>query len=101
MMVCPRCSSLYVVRDGKTYNKKKTSQKYRCNSCKKYFSIPIDTDVKEYKEVKPGQVFRYESDTTHYQYFTEIANITYAPSLSAHIQLQNNQNNKSKAKRFF
>ena len=62
MMVCPRCSSLYVVKDGKKYNKKKSSQKYRCNSCKKYFCIPIDTEIKEYKEVKPGQVFRYESD---------------------------------------
>ena len=62
-MVCPRCSSLHVKKDGVKKYKKGLTQQYRCKSCMRYFSIPINTDINEYKEVNPGSVFRYESDT--------------------------------------
>ena len=61
-MVCPRCSSLYVKKDGRAKKKKGYRLKYKCNSCKKFFSVPIETEIKEYKEVSPGNVFRYESE---------------------------------------
>ena len=61
-MVCPRCSSLYVKKDGKKYHKKHSSQQYKCKSCNRYFSVPLQSEIKEYEEVSPGQVFRYESD---------------------------------------
>ena len=61
-MVCPRCASMYVKKDGVKRKKKGFTQQYRCNSCARYFSVPIETEIKEYKEVKPGEVFRYESD---------------------------------------
>jgi predicted phosphodiesterase len=61
-MVCPRCSSLYVKKDGVKKYKKGNAQQYRCKSCKRYFSVPLESEIKEYKEVSPGSVFRYESD---------------------------------------
>ena len=56
-MVCPRCASMYVKKDGIKKKKKGLSQQYKCKSCSRYFSVPIETEVKEYEEVSPGQVF--------------------------------------------
>ncbi len=62
-MVCPHCSSMYTYKDGKKKNQKGIVQKYHCKSCAKYFSVPIDTEVKEYNlAVDPGHIFQYESD---------------------------------------
>ena len=63
-MVCPRCSSLQVKKDGKkTRNSGKRVQEFKCNSCKKYFSVPIETEIKDgLKMVAPGEVFEYKSD---------------------------------------
>jgi len=61
-MVCPRCASLHVKKDGVKKYKKGPSQQYRCKSCKKYFSIPLETEVKEYKDIPPGKIFQYKSD---------------------------------------
>ena len=62
-MICPHCTSMYTKKDGKKRRKKGISQKYHCNSCKKYFSIPIDTEVKEYNlSVDPGEIYSYKSD---------------------------------------
>ena len=62
-MVCPRCTSMYTKKDGKRVNKDKINQRYKCNSCKSNFSIPIDTEVKEYNLlVEPGQIFSYKSE---------------------------------------
>tara|TARA_R110002051_G_scaffold321801_1_gene410471 strand:- start:429 stop:1310 length:882 start_codon:yes stop_codon:yes gene_type:complete len=62
-MVCPHCSSLYTKKDGKKKYKDRVSQAYRCNSCGKYFQIPIDTEVKEYDSlVEPGQILQYKTD---------------------------------------
>jgi len=62
-MVCPHCTSMYTKKDGKQKRQKGVFQKYCCNSCRKYFSVPIDTEVKEYNlSVDPGQIFSYKSD---------------------------------------
>jgi|TARA_R110000765_G_scaffold309488_1_gene403011 predicted phosphodiesterase len=62
-MICPRCSSIQVKKDGKKTNSKGTRQEFKCNSCTRYFSIPIDTELKDgLKMVKPGEVFEYKSD---------------------------------------
>ena len=63
-MVCPHCSSMYTKKDGKKKTKKGIRQMYKCNSCTRYYSIPIDTEVKEYNlSVEPGHIFQYSSDS--------------------------------------
>ena len=61
-MVCPRCSSLHVKKDGKKKQKNYVNQQYQCKSCTRYFSVPISSQIKENEEISPGEVFRYESD---------------------------------------
>ena len=61
-MVCPHCTSMYTKKDGKRAGKDKINQRYKCHSCKSGFSIPIDTEVKEYNLlVEPGEIFSYKS----------------------------------------
>ena len=62
-MVCPKCCSMFVKKDGKRPLKKGgISQTYKCNSCKKKFSVPIREMAHERKNINPGKVFRFESD---------------------------------------
>ena len=62
-MICPHCSSMYTKKDGKKSRKKGIVQQYHCNSCAKYFSIPLDTEVKEYdSRISPGEIFQYQTD---------------------------------------
>ena len=57
-MVCPYCTSMYVKKDGKKFNKGSTNQKFKCNSCSKNFSVPFETALPdEYPSVKPGEIF--------------------------------------------
>ena len=59
-MICPHCSSMYTKKDGKKSRKKGMVQQYHCNSCTKYFSIPLDTEVKEYdSRISPGDILQY------------------------------------------
>ena len=61
-MVCPYCTSMYVKKDGKKFNKSKTNQKFKCNSCSKNFSVPLETAIPdEYPSVKPGEIFTIKS----------------------------------------
>ena len=61
-MVCPYCTSMYVKKDGKKFNKSKTNQKFKCNSCSKNFSVPLDTVISdEFPSVKPGEIFTIKS----------------------------------------
>ena len=63
-MVCPHCSSMYTKKDGKKKRQKGIVQQYHCNSCGKYYSIPLESEVKEYNlAVDPGHIFQYESDS--------------------------------------
>jgi predicted phosphodiesterase len=61
-MVCPYCTSMYVKKDGKKFNKGTTNQKFKCNSCSKNFSVPYETSIPdEYPSVKPGEIFTIKS----------------------------------------
>ena len=61
-MVCPYCTSMYVKKDGKKFNKSKTNQKFKCNSCSKNFSVPLDTVISdEFPSIKPGEIFTIKS----------------------------------------
>jgi len=62
MMVCPYCTSMYVKKDGKKFNKGSTNQKFKCNSCSKNFSVPFESAVKdEFPSVKPGEICTVKS----------------------------------------
>ena len=62
MMVCPYCTSMYVKKDGKKFNKGSTNQKFKCNSCSKNFSVPFESSVKdEFPSVKPGEICSIKS----------------------------------------
>ena len=61
-MVCPYCTSMYVKQDGKKFNKSKTNQKFKCNSCSKNFSVPFETSIPdEFPSIKPGEIFTIKS----------------------------------------
>ena len=61
-MVCPYCTSMYVKKDGKKFNKSTTNQKFRCNSCSKNFSVPLDSAIEgEFPSVKPGEICTVKS----------------------------------------
>ena len=61
-MVCPYCTSMYVKKDGKKFNKSKTNQKFKCNSCSKNFSVPFETSIPdEFPSIKPGEIFTMKS----------------------------------------
>ena len=61
-MVCPNCTSMYVKKDGKKKRTNYVTQRYKCNSCKKSFSIPLETALKnEYPSVEPGEIFKYKT----------------------------------------
>ena len=62
-MICPRCNSINVHKDGKYNAKDALVQKYKCKACTRYFSVPVNTDIiDEEKKVVPGQVHMFESD---------------------------------------
>jgi len=58
-MVCPHCSSLYIVKEGKRKNSEGALyQRMSCKSCKKWYSLPIDTEVRgRIPEISPGKIF--------------------------------------------
>ena len=61
-MVCPYCTSMYVKKDGKKFNKSKTNQKFKCNSCSKNFSMPIESFIADaFPTVKPGEICTIKS----------------------------------------
>jgi len=61
-MVCPHCTSMYVKKDGKKFNKSKTNQKFKCNSCSKNFSVSLESVIPdEYPSVKPGEILAVKS----------------------------------------
>ena len=61
-MVCPYCTSMYVKKDGKKFNKGSTNQKFKCNSCSKNFSVPLESSVEgEFPSVKPGEICSIKS----------------------------------------
>jgi predicted phosphodiesterase len=53
---------MYVKKDGKKFNKSKTNQKFKCNSCSKNFSVSLESVIPdEYPSVKPGEILAVKS----------------------------------------
>ena len=52
-MICPFCTSSFVKRDGKRYNKSGTCQRYECNTCGKKYSTPEVSDIEAYQDIDP------------------------------------------------
>lgn len=44
-MECPECKSTNIGKYGKVWNKRKKVQRYICNTCGKYFTIPEDDNL--------------------------------------------------------
>ena len=70
-MICPKCSSTSLHKQGTRKRKvKPTVQEYKCLTCRKYFSVPIDPDLLEKAEslfaedIEPGDVLEYKTDKT-------------------------------------
>jgi len=63
-MVCPHCSSLYVIKEGIKKTRKAIKQKYMCHSCGRWFSVPLESRVKDYtsNEIKAGEVFHHQTE---------------------------------------
>ena len=64
MVICPRCSSLRVHKDGKRKNSTKHDvQVYECQGCNRKFTIPIVDFIAEKEEtIHAGQIVTYETD---------------------------------------
>ena len=41
-MICPRCSSYHVTKDGKQYSRDSISQVFSCKQCNKHFQVPLE-----------------------------------------------------------
>ena len=64
-MVCPRCASLFVKKDGiRRLKSGGRSQRYKCGGCKRKFTVPIMKNAPVDRSVNPGDVFRFETDST-------------------------------------
>ena len=63
-MVCPHCTSMYVKKDGIKKKKNSSNQKFKCKSCSKNFSMPLESFVPdEFPTIRPGDVLKVESDS--------------------------------------
>ena len=61
-MMCPDCGSCFTKKDGKRYNNRVTSQRYRCNACGRKYSAPMKSEIKETINISPGEIFQINSD---------------------------------------
>ena len=67
-MVCPKCTSTYIIKQGTRERKNKGKvQEYKCNSCSKWFSVPLTDDIEDPQSmfpdsIEPGSVLRYVTD---------------------------------------
>ena len=65
-MICPRCGSESTKKDGTVQRRKGLVQSCRCNSCKKYFTFLIHSEIIEESpltEIEPGHILTVTSDT--------------------------------------
>ena len=68
-MICPKCTSSCVRKEGTRERKERTVQEYKCMSCNKWFNIPIDSDIEENdslfaEDIEPGDILEYKTDKT-------------------------------------
>ena len=61
-MICPRCSSYHVTKDGKQYSRDSISQVFSCKQCNKHFQVPLENSGSSSEIIESGKVFKYESD---------------------------------------
>jgi len=67
-MICPKCTSLSIVKEGTRKRKTGRIQEYSCNSCHKWFVVPVEKEVKGEREsifledIEPGDILEYKTD---------------------------------------
>ena len=62
-MVCPRCAGSSTKKDGKrTLKSGGVTQRFKCNTCGRKFSVPFKGIVRSRDEIIPGDVFTYETN---------------------------------------
>ena len=62
-MICPHCSSMDIVKDGKKTRRDGSEvQSFNCKSCGKYFSIPIQHIAPDQNVVDSGEVLQLKFD---------------------------------------
>lgn len=62
-MICPHCSSMDIIKDGKKTRRDGTEvQSFYCKSCGKYFSIPIEHIAPDQAVVESGEVLQLKFD---------------------------------------
>ena len=67
-MICPRCTSSCVRKEGTRARKERTVQEYKCMSCSKWFNVPVNSDIEEGndslfpEDIEPGDILEYKTD---------------------------------------
>jgi predicted phosphodiesterase len=66
-MICPKCTSSCVIKEGTRERKKSRVQEFSCKSCNKWFSVPINSDIEEgsgifLEDIEPGDILEYKTD---------------------------------------
>ena len=66
-MMCPKCMSSFIVKEGTRKRKHGTVQEYSCNACSKWFSTAIDPDGDAGtssllpEDIIPGGILEYKT----------------------------------------
>ena len=70
-MVCPKCTSTCIQKKGTRKRKQKSNvQEYKCMSCTKWFSVPMDSEIEEgsaslfAEDIETGDILEYKADKT-------------------------------------
>ena len=67
-MICPKCTSILIKKEGTRKRKSGTIQEYSCNACHKWFTVPIEKSTEEGEKyvftegVEPGNILEYKTD---------------------------------------
>ena len=67
-MICPKCTSILIKKEGTRKRKSGTIQEYSCKSCHKWFTVPIEESLENEHEsifledVEPGNILEYKTD---------------------------------------
>jgi len=67
-MICPKCTSILIKKEGTRKRKTGTIQEYSCNACNKWFSVPVENNTEEgakhvfMEDVEPGNILEYKTD---------------------------------------
>ena len=67
-MICPKCTSVLIVKKGTRQRKNRKIQEYSCNSCNKWFTVPLEDELKDERksvfleDVEPGSILEYKTD---------------------------------------